>query len=122
MDLNANDVDAAMKIIEGTARSMGITRPNKAGERSGSSPEGQRRVVSCRLFDNRDKPVGAAARRPKAGARSERRLFDNRTVKDKSAAARRPKGRGACDFVGGPSRPHHNLATVAMRLSEGSAP
>jgi large subunit ribosomal protein L11 len=24
-DLNANDVDAAMKIIEGTARSMGIT-------------------------------------------------------------------------------------------------
>ena len=23
-DLNANDVDAAMKIIEGTARSMGI--------------------------------------------------------------------------------------------------
>ncbi|MEI2729350.1 MAG: 50S ribosomal protein L11 [Candidatus Nanopelagicales bacterium] len=25
VDLNANDVDAAMKIIEGTARSMGIT-------------------------------------------------------------------------------------------------
>ena len=25
IDLNANDVDAAMKIIEGTARSMGIT-------------------------------------------------------------------------------------------------
>jgi large subunit ribosomal protein L11 len=24
-DLNANDVDAAMKIIEGTARSMGVT-------------------------------------------------------------------------------------------------
>jgi large subunit ribosomal protein L11 len=24
-DLNANDVDAAMKIVEGTARSMGIT-------------------------------------------------------------------------------------------------
>ena len=24
-DLNANDIDAAMKIIEGTARSMGIT-------------------------------------------------------------------------------------------------
>jgi large subunit ribosomal protein L11 len=24
-DLNANDVDAAMKIIEGTARQMGIT-------------------------------------------------------------------------------------------------
>ena len=24
-DLNANDVDGAMKIIEGTARSMGIT-------------------------------------------------------------------------------------------------
>jgi large subunit ribosomal protein L11 len=25
VDLNANDIDAAMKIIEGTARSMGIT-------------------------------------------------------------------------------------------------
>jgi large subunit ribosomal protein L11 len=25
VDLNANDVDAAMKIVEGTARSMGIT-------------------------------------------------------------------------------------------------
>ena len=25
IDLNANDIDAAMKIIEGTARSMGIT-------------------------------------------------------------------------------------------------
>jgi large subunit ribosomal protein L11 len=25
VDLNANDVDAAMKIIEGTARSMGVT-------------------------------------------------------------------------------------------------
>jgi large subunit ribosomal protein L11 len=25
VDLNANDVEAAMKIIEGTARSMGIT-------------------------------------------------------------------------------------------------
>jgi large subunit ribosomal protein L11 len=24
-DLNANDVDAAMKIIEGTARQMGVT-------------------------------------------------------------------------------------------------
>ena len=24
-DLNANDVDAAMKIVEGTARSMGVT-------------------------------------------------------------------------------------------------
>jgi large subunit ribosomal protein L11 len=24
-DLNANDIDAAMKIVEGTARSMGIT-------------------------------------------------------------------------------------------------
>jgi large subunit ribosomal protein L11 len=24
-DLNANDVDKAMKIVEGTARSMGIT-------------------------------------------------------------------------------------------------
>ena len=24
-DLNANDIDAAMKIIEGTARQMGIT-------------------------------------------------------------------------------------------------
>jgi large subunit ribosomal protein L11 len=24
-DLNANDMDAAMKIVEGTARSMGIT-------------------------------------------------------------------------------------------------
>jgi large subunit ribosomal protein L11 len=24
-DLNANDVDTAMKIVEGTARSMGIT-------------------------------------------------------------------------------------------------
>ena len=24
-DLNANDIDAAMKIIEGTARSMGVT-------------------------------------------------------------------------------------------------
>ena len=24
-DLNANDIDGAMKIIEGTARSMGIT-------------------------------------------------------------------------------------------------
>ena len=24
-DLNANDVEAAMKIVEGTARSMGIT-------------------------------------------------------------------------------------------------
>ena len=24
-DLNANDIEAAMKIIEGTARSMGIT-------------------------------------------------------------------------------------------------
>ena len=24
-DLNANDVDGAMKIVEGTARSMGIT-------------------------------------------------------------------------------------------------
>jgi large subunit ribosomal protein L11 len=24
-DLNANDVEAAMKIIEGTARSMGVT-------------------------------------------------------------------------------------------------
>jgi large subunit ribosomal protein L11 len=35
VDLNANDVDAAMKIIEGTARSMGITvegcRPRAAG-------------------------------------------------------------------------------------------
>ncbi len=28
VDLNANDVDAAMKIIEGTARSMGITVDN----------------------------------------------------------------------------------------------
>ena len=27
-DLNANDVDAAMKIVEGTARSMGVTVPN----------------------------------------------------------------------------------------------
>jgi large subunit ribosomal protein L11 len=27
-DLNANDIDAAMKIIEGTARSMGITVSN----------------------------------------------------------------------------------------------
>ena len=25
VDLNANDVDAAMKIVEGTARSMGLT-------------------------------------------------------------------------------------------------
>ena len=25
VDLNANDIDAAMKIVEGTARSMGIT-------------------------------------------------------------------------------------------------
>jgi large subunit ribosomal protein L11 len=25
VDLNANDINAAMKIIEGTARSMGIT-------------------------------------------------------------------------------------------------
>jgi large subunit ribosomal protein L11 len=24
-DLNANDLDAAMKIVEGTARSMGVT-------------------------------------------------------------------------------------------------
>ena len=24
-DLNANDIDAAMKIVEGTARSMGVT-------------------------------------------------------------------------------------------------
>ncbi|MBW3653477.1 MAG: 50S ribosomal protein L11, partial [Actinobacteria bacterium] len=24
-DLNANDIEAAMKIVEGTARSMGIT-------------------------------------------------------------------------------------------------
>lgn len=28
VDLNANDIDAAMKIIEGTARSMGITVSN----------------------------------------------------------------------------------------------
>ena len=28
VDLNANDVDAAMKIIEGTARSMGVTIEN----------------------------------------------------------------------------------------------
>ncbi len=28
-DINANDIDAAMKIIEGTARSMGITVTNK---------------------------------------------------------------------------------------------
>ena len=27
-DLNANDVEAAMKIVEGTARSMGVTTPN----------------------------------------------------------------------------------------------
>ena len=25
LDLNANDIDAAMKIVEGTARSMGVT-------------------------------------------------------------------------------------------------
>jgi large subunit ribosomal protein L11 len=24
-DINANDIDAAMKIVEGTARSMGVT-------------------------------------------------------------------------------------------------
>jgi large subunit ribosomal protein L11 len=28
VDLNANDIDAAMKIIEGTARSMGVTVSN----------------------------------------------------------------------------------------------
>ena len=27
-DLNANDVEAAMKIVEGTARSMGVTVSN----------------------------------------------------------------------------------------------
>ena len=27
-DLNANDIDAAMKIVEGTARSMGVTTDN----------------------------------------------------------------------------------------------
>ena len=31
-DLNANDIDAAMKIIAGTARSMGITTDMEKGE------------------------------------------------------------------------------------------
>ena len=31
VDLNANDIDAAMKIIEGSARSMGFRSQNKGG-------------------------------------------------------------------------------------------
>ena len=40
-DLNAHDVDQAMKIIEGTARSMGVDGHENHGKRTGS-------CVTCR--------------------------------------------------------------------------
>ena len=89
-DLNANDVDAAMKIVEGTARSMGVT----------VSIDVDRLGASRRHHDRSARRGGAKACHPSS-------LHDRASSATVGIRARR-RCKDTSQSVGGPTRPDHN--------------